>query len=214
MKLKINYRNLIIVISIIFFGFLFVNFYRFNFIGGTVVEPGECQPLVKNGNTCDFSFEANFSKVSGLIVNFDKKPILYRYPEAKISMEIEYQKVDGQPERFSEELLVSKIKKGNNRLDFSPLEIKIDSEVKVEFTAITDLELPDGLVINNQKYNPDPERNTAERIIYQETAKDLIARIVENLNRDQRFADYYLALIYTLTAVVFVLSVFQIENRK
>jgi tetrahydromethanopterin S-methyltransferase subunit A len=129
-------------------------------------------------------------------------------------MEIEYQKADGRSEKFSEELFVSKIKKGNNRFDFSPLEIKIDSKVRVKFSATTNIEPLDGLVINNQDYNPDPERNTAERIIYRETVKDLTARIIENLNRDQRFAGYYSALIYTLSAVIVILLIFQIENRK
>ena len=189
------------------------SFVSFDYVSNTVISPGATQDLDIAGNIGQFSFMPKSTKVAGVVVGFRKNFYIPNSAGKIIEMTLDFTDRNGELQQKKVLIPVDKIKHGNQKISFSLIEVKTDEKFTITFKALSDLSSKNSLFLINQDYNPDPETNTATRIVYHESFKNLINQILTRTNQDHRFATYYFSIILFNLVVLISLMIFSWDKK-
>lgn len=211
--MRINKTAIFYVAAVIAILLLLYSFVSFDYISNTVIEPKVTQELDIAGNIGQFSFVTKSKKISGIVVGFRKNFYILDSAGKIIEITLAFTDRNGKLQQRKILMPIDKIKHGNQKIFFSSIEVRTGEEFTVTFKALSDLYSKNSLFLLNQDYSPDPEINTATRIIYHESLKDLINQILARIDQDHRFAKYYFFIILLNLTALISLIVFSWDKK-
>jgi len=210
--MKINQKNLIIVIILAILIGLVANFWSFNYVSKELPVVIKDQDLSVAGNVSSFKFISPSNQVTGIIAGFTKNFYIPDEQSSQFKFSIDYRSSNNESANYSKIYTISEIATGNREFLFLPIDNQSGSELIVSFTSLSNLP-PKSLELVNQDYNPNKNLNTAPRIIYSTSIKELVLDAWSRLSQDRPFKIFYLAVSCLIIIMIMSLLIFRYTDQ-
>lgn len=203
--IKIDKLNLIILLAI---GILVVPLfnYSFSFVSSGTVRPLERQDLGVKNAISSFDFTPKRQGFIGVVVNFKRNFYIEDEQDKILSLSVAFQ---GNQEFYTRDYRISEIKSGNQLIELPNLQDTKGKTIRVTFVARSDLKSPTDLQLINQDYNPVPEINSAQRLVYKTSLQEISNDLLDHLNQDRRFRSFYFITLYLLIGSMTIILLFK-----